>query len=159
MKHAILLLGLIGAAFACRESKPPPVPEEAIEREILAKGEDVVRALNEADIDLLLRDFLRSDSARFLIDGVTLRGYDAISTAFRSLPDRRKNLDLEVEREEVQVLSETVALHIVEFREEVTLVNDSSYTDRGVWSTLYRKRNGDWTLVMVHESHLPENRE
>ncbi len=117
-------------------------------------GESVVRALNEADTETLVRDYWKSDSALFLIDGNKIEGYDKIRSAMEDIPNRRKNLVLEVDNERVIILSDNTALHVVQFHEQVTHLDDSISKGKGVWSTVYKKIKDDWKIIMVHESHL-----
>jgi ketosteroid isomerase-like protein len=128
--------------------------EDDVKQEILKLGESVVRALNEADTETLLRDFWKSDSTLFLIDGIKIEGYEAIRSALEGIPTRRKDLVLDVDNEQVIILSENIALHVVQFHEKVIHMDDSISRGQGVWSTLYKKIQDDWKIIMVHESHI-----
>ncbi|MDZ7693620.1 MAG: DUF3225 domain-containing protein [Balneolaceae bacterium] len=154
MKYSIYLLGLFLVCSACREADHTDINTDAIEQEILSMGNDVVQALNEANIDDLVRDFWQSDYTLFMIDGVKVQGYENILGVMQQIPNRRKDLDLEVVDEQVYVLSNNTAVHVVEFREEVTHLDDSISEGEGLWNTVYNKMEGEWKIVMVHESHL-----
>lgn len=153
MRQTILLSGAFLFILSCTEVSDNPYDKEKIKQEIQNLGEDVVWALNEANTDTLIRDFRKSDSTLFLIDGFKIQGYDNIRSSLEGIPERRKNLDLDVDDEQVLVLSEDMAIHVVEFHEEVTYMNDSISRGQGIWSTFYRKMNDEWKIIMVHESH------
>ena len=57
MKYSIYLLLLILICPACRETDNTDINRNAIEQKILSMGNDVVLALNESNIDDLVRDF------------------------------------------------------------------------------------------------------
>ena len=154
MRYSIYLLGLLLVCSACRGVDHTDINTDAIEQEILSMGNDVVQALNEANIDDLVRDFWQSDSTLFMIDGVKVQGYENILGVMEQIPNRRKDIDLKVVDEQVYVLSNNAAVHVVEFREEVTHVDDSMSEGEGLWNTVYNKMEGEWKIVMVHESHL-----
>jgi uncharacterized protein (TIGR02246 family) len=154
MKYLIYLLGLFLACTACREANHTYMKTDAIEQEIRSMGNDVVQALNEANIDVLVRDFWQSDSTLFMIDGMKVQGYENIRSVMEEIPNRRKDLELEVEDEQVYVLSNNAAVHVIKFQEEVTHLDDSISEGEGLWNTVYKKMEGEWKIVMVHESHL-----
>ncbi|MDZ7716475.1 MAG: nuclear transport factor 2 family protein [Balneolaceae bacterium] len=156
MKYSIYLLGLLLICSACREADHTNINTDAIEQEILSMGSDVVQALNEANIDDLVRDFWQSDSTLFMINGMKVQGYESIMGVMEQIPNRRKDLDLKVEDEQVYVLSNNAAVHVVKFREVVTRLDDSISESEGVWNTVYKKMDDGWKIVMVHESH-PRN--
>jgi ketosteroid isomerase-like protein len=154
MRTLFLIPGLLFALASCTNNKT--IPESVIRDEILSKGNDIVRALNEADIKGLYKDFWQSESALFLIDGMKVEGYDQIKSIMEGIPNMRKDLDLTVENEEVYVLSEKIAIHLVEFKERKTLLNDSISEGQGLWTTVFKKIDDEWKVIMVHESHVRE---
>ena len=154
MKQIVILLGIFLFIFSCKEVRNDVFDNNKVKQEIMNLGESVVTALNEANTDILIRDFWKSDSTLFLIDGMKIEGYSNIKSSLERIPTRRKNLDLFVDDEQVIVLSENMAIHIVEFHQEVTHMNDTISKGQGIWSTLYKKKQGDWKIVMLHESHL-----
>ncbi|GGD83361.1 YybH family protein [Planktosalinus lacus] len=154
MKQVALLLGVFLIHFSCTDTKENFYNEDSVKQEILQLGALIVLALNEGDTETLIRDFWQSDSALFLIDGNKIQGYENILSVLNGIPTRRKDLVLDVDHEEVVVLSENMALHIVEFQEKITHMNDTTSRGQGVWSTLYKKIEDNWKIIMVHESHL-----
>ena len=154
MKQILLLFGIILYICSCTDKKKTSCDKVTIEQEILQLGKSVVWALNEANTDTLIRDFWQSDSALFLIDGFRVQGYERIRSLLKGIPNRRKKLVLDVDDEMVLVLTENMAIHVVEFNQKVTHMNDSISTDKGIWSTVYKKMQDDWKIIMVHESHL-----
>ncbi|MEX0997442.1 MAG: hypothetical protein WDZ45_10370 [Flavobacteriaceae bacterium] len=154
IKQTALLLGVFIFLFSCTENKESFYDENEVKQEILEHGASIVRALNEGDTETLIRDFWKSDSTLFLIDGNKIQGYEQILSVLEGIPARRKDLVLDVDHEEVIVLSKHTALHIVDFQEKVTHMNDSVSKGQGVWSTLYKKIQNDWKVIMVHESHI-----
>ena len=154
MKQIALLLGVLLFFFSCTKTEENSYKEDEIKQEILKLGESVVQALNEADIETLTRDFWESDSTLFLINGNKIEGYENILAAMEEIPTRRKDLNLNVDNEQVLILSDNMAIHVVEFNEEITRMDDSISRSQGVWSTLYKKIQDDWKIVMVHESHI-----
>ena len=89
-----------------------------------------------------------------MIDGIKVQGYENIRGVMEQIPNRRKDLELELVDEQVYVLSHNTAVHVVEFREKVTHMDDSVSEGEGLWNTIYNKMEGEWKIVMVHESHL-----
>ncbi len=154
MKQTALLFGVFLVIFSCTETKKNSYNEDDVKQEILELGASVVLALNEGDTETLIRDFWKSDSALFIIDGNKIEGYEKISSVMKGIPNRRKDLVLNVDKEQVIVLSKNMALHVVEFHEKVTHMDGSISKGQGVWSTLYKKIRDDWKIIMVHESHL-----
>lgn len=157
MKTILAFLVTAFLLVGCGQPEPSEkkINKEEIETNIKDLGGDVVWALNEANMDTLIKDFWQSEDALFMIDGMTIKGYSNIENVIRSLPQRRKNLELNVDNEEVIIYSKDLAVHIVQFNETVTLNNDSTYSDTGVWSSLFQKIDGEWKTIMVHESHRP----
>ncbi len=154
MKQIALLLGVFLLIFSCTETGENSYNEDDVKQEILKLGESVVQALNEADTETLIRDFWKSDSALFLIDGLKIEGYEEIQSVLEGIPTRRKDLVLDVDNEQVIILSEDMALHVVEFHEKIIHMDDNISRGQGVWSTLYKKIQDDWKIIMVHESHV-----
>ncbi len=154
MKQIVIFLGVFIFLISCKEAINNTYDKDKIQKQILDLGRSVVWGLNETNTDTLIRDFWKSDSAMFLIDGMKIEGFNNIQSALEGIPDRRKKLDLDVHNEKVLVLSGNMAIHVVEFHEKVTHMNDSISTGQGIWSTFYKKMQGDWKIIMVHESHL-----
>ncbi|MEJ2006092.1 MAG: hypothetical protein P8X57_14270 [Cyclobacteriaceae bacterium] len=157
LRFAISVLLVIVIIGACN----PQHEESAFDREAMALeignlGNDIVQALNEQDSEILIRDFRKSDSISFLIDGMVFEGYEAISSLMERLPSGRKAHELNVVNERVQIIDENAGIHIVEFSERVTLQNDSVVVGNGVWSAVYHRKPAGWEIVMVHESHQRE---
>lgn len=153
MKQITLFLGVLLFIFSSTEAQENSFNEDELKQEILKLGESVVRALNEADTETLVKVFWKSDATLFLIDGNKIEGYDRIRSAMEGIPKRRKGLVLNVDNEEVVILSENSAIHLVEFHEKVIHLDDSISRGQGIWSTVYKKIEGDWKIIMVHESH------
>lgn len=147
-------LGMLFLIVSCNEIETGSYDEGEVNMEIQKLGEDIVWALNEANTDTLMRDFWHSESTTFMIDGNKVEGYENIKSVIEQIPNRRKNLDLEVDDERILVLSEDIAIQIVEFHEEITHMNDSISTGQGIWSTVYQQMGDQWKIIMVHESHL-----
>lgn len=154
MRQVLFLLGFLIFFYSCEEERKDSYDTVKIKQEILDKGASVVWGLNEANADTLVKDFWKSDSTMFLIDGMKIKGYEKISAGLSGMLTQRKKMDLEVDNEEVVIVSEDMAIHVVEFSQEVTQLNDSIISGQGIWSTFYKKMQGDWKIVMVHESHL-----
>lgn len=156
MKNIIVAL-LIFGVFSCSDSKNTSQEASDVKAEIRSLGADVITAINEnASGEILYRDFWQSDSTLFLIDGQKIIGYSQIKAVMQQLPEMRKNVVLEPFNEEVYILSEQLAVHLVEFDERKTLMNDSITVKKGLWTTLYKKIDGDWKIMLVHESHVIE---
>ena len=154
MKQIALLFAVSLFHCSCAAAGESSFNEDEVRQEILKLGGDIVQALNDADIETLTRDFWESDSTLFLINGMKIEGYERIRSMLEMIPSRRKGLVLDVDSEQVIVLSENTALHVVEFHEEITRMDDSTSKGQGVWSTLYKKMEDGWKIVMVHESHV-----
>lgn len=129
--------------------------EEKVTQVIMDKARSVVWALNESNADTLLRDFWRSDSAKFILNGRVVNGYEEIAGRLQGAMDFRKEFELTVSEEEVMVLSPESAIHVAQFRQVTTTHQDSVRIDNGTWTALYRKIGNDWKVVMVHESYFP----
>jgi hypothetical protein len=154
LRYFIFMILIIALTGSCT-----PQPEEfTADRDTMAieirnLGNDIVQGLNNRDSRVLIRDFRKSDSISFLIDGMVIQGYDSISSLMEKLPASRKAHKLNVVNERVQIIDENVGIHIVEFNERVTLLNDSIVEGSGVWSAIYHRKPAGWEIVMVHESH------
>lgn len=145
---------MLSALFACTSPTENSFSDADIKTEILSLGGDVITALNEnTSGEILYRDFWQSDSALFLIDGQKVKGYQTIKEIMQQLPQTRKGVLIDPFNEEVYVLSENMAIHLVEFDEVKTHLNDSITEKKGLWTTLYKKIGGEWKIIMVHESH------
>ena len=155
-RTSISVLFLILLFHACNSPKKENhFDRDKMAEEIRSLGNDIVEALNNRDAEILIRDFRKSDSISFLIDGSVIGGYESISGLMQQLPASRKSHELNVENERVQIINENVGIHIVEFNERVTLLNDSIVEGSGVWSAIYHRKPAGWEIVMVHESHRP----
>ncbi|MDX1684235.1 MAG: hypothetical protein R3275_03305 [Saprospiraceae bacterium] len=153
MKNLVLFSVIIFLFVACTQVEKESYDPETVKEQVRYLGNDIVQALNDNDPETLMRDFWKSESALFMIDGNWIQGHSNISKAIESIPQRRKAMDLKVDKDRVIVYSEEMAAHIVEFNQRVTMPNDSIVSGQGVWSTLYKKIDGDWKIVLVHESH------
>lgn len=154
MKKIFFLL-FVFSLYSCTTGESNSVTESAIKSEILSLGGEVITALNENESgEILYRDFWQSDAALFLIDGQKVKGYSKIKEIMQQLPQMRKNVVIDPFNEEVLVLSDHMALHLVEFDETKIHLNDSITEKKGLWTTLYKKIDDAWKIVMVHESHV-----
>ncbi len=152
MKRIFPFVWLILALSYCNE---PFEANDNIRAEILIKGKSITWALNEGNVDTLMDQYWQSDSALFVINGRQIEGYDQIENRLIQSLEYRKNLDLDVSSEDVMILSPTSATHIVRFKQSITDLNDNESKSIGIWTAIYRKIDGNWKAVLVHESYYP----
>ncbi len=82
-----------------------------------------------------------------------MRGYEQILSGFKQGLGSRKNTSLDLLSEEVVVLDRHAAMHLAKFTNTMTLANDSILKVAGHWSAVFKKINGQWKVVHVHESY------
>lgn len=155
---AIFTLVLLGCNPGDHPKKPTqmtPEETEMIKNEISTLMEVVVEGLETNDPDKLFRDFWRSDSASFYLNGMAMQGYDEIIGGFSQGMESRKNTKMTLSSEEIVVLDKNAAMHLAEFTNSMILTNDSTMTVKGYWSAVFKKINGQWKVVHVHESFNP----
>lgn len=152
-KYLLIIFILIPVLNSCVESISTDYA--SIRNEILSKGNSVVWALNNGNVDTLINDFWDDDSALFLINGRKIQGYGQIKNRLIESLKYRKKLELRVVTEDVLILSPSSATHVVEFDQTITGLNDSTSNSRGTWTAVYQKINEDWKAVFVHESYYP----
>lgn len=155
MKLLISLLILMMLAGACMDNQSDTFDAAQVEQEILQEAQDVVWGLNNNHADTLMAQFWQSDSAMFMIDGRRIQGYEQIGQGLRGAMSQRKSMDLSLTAEDVMVLSPESAIHIADFEQTVTNMEDSTTSASGTWAAVYKKVDGEWEVVLVHESHLP----
>ena len=126
-----------------------------VRNRILASGQIVVNALNEGNVEALLGEYWQSDSAMFIINGRQIKGYDQIGKRLAESIKYRKKMELVVTSEDVLIHSMISATHIVEFKQTITALDDTISKSEGIWTAVYRKINGAWKAVYVHESYYP----
>ncbi|WP_224491290.1 YybH family protein [Robertkochia flava] len=138
--------------------KPEMLTQEEvtqIRQEIMKHMEGVVEGIETNDPEKLFRDFWRSDSATFFLNGVQMKGFDQIMNGFSQGMETRKNTNLELTAEEIVVLDRHAAMHLAEFTNAMQLANDTTVTVAGYWSAVFKKLDGQWKVVHVHESFNP----
>ena len=150
MKWTFLLLGLLTASVIWGQTD-----NQAIEEQIRAQGLKIVEALNKPDLQFLVGDFHQSDESVFIINGYKMVGYEAIKNAILGIPNRRKSIEVTVKSDKVMVLGPESAMHIVDFAQVETALDDSVSTAEGTWTSVYRKFDDEWKVVLVHESYFP----
>lgn len=132
-----------------------PEQTEAIKSEIKGHMEVVIEGLETNDPDKLFRDFWQSDGATFYLNGMAMTGYDKILDGFRQGMKSRQNTKITLNSEEIMVLGPGVAMHLAEFTNDMILENDSTVALKGYWSAVFRKIDGQWKVIHVHESFNP----
>lgn len=129
--------------------------EDQIKKEIRAHMEVVMDGLLTNDPEKLFRDFWRSDSVSFYLNGMEMKGYDQIIDGFSQGMTTRKNTAIELTDESVMVLGRNAAMHLTGFTNEMIMTNDSVVKVAGYWSAVFKRINGEWKVVHVHESFNP----
>ena len=129
--------------------------KEEIRKEIRIHMDSVIKGLNTNDPELIFADFWRSDSTRFMLNGHELKGYDQIVDAFRQGVATRKNTEVTLHDDEVMVLDRNSAMHLAGFTNAMILENDSMVRLEGYWNAVFKKMEGQWKVVLVHESYNP----
>ena len=157
MKYLLIFTLLITGLNSCVESEKTVQATDvnSIRNELLSKGKSIVWALNEGNVDTLMHDFWKSDSAFFLINGRKIQGYEQIKNRLIESMKYRKKLELMALTEDVIILSPSSATHVVEFSQAITDLNDSTSNYKGAWTAAYQKINDEWKVVFVHESYYP----
>lgn len=153
----ILLVSACDQSGAQQEATLTAEERATITAEINTMMTVVIKGLNTNDPDLIFKDFWKSDSALFVLNGNALKGYDQIIGAFRADVSQRQNTELTIHEDYVEVLGKNAALHQASFTNGMVMANDSTMTVAGHWSSLFRKINGEWKVILVHESFNPVN--
>lgn len=145
------LLFIIPAASFCQHNQT--FDRNTIEKNIKSLGHDVVRDLNELDTVGLMSHFHQSESTLFVIDGMKMKGYGQIRAGLGFHTAQIMERELIILDQSVEVLSPDMAIQVVEFTDEVTPREGETATSKGTWTSLYKKMDDGWKVVMVHESH------
>ncbi|MBL7473985.1 YybH family protein [Robertkochia sediminum] len=152
---ALVLPGCNGGGHHEERKQLTPEESEAVKSEIKALMAVVIEGLETNDPDKLFRDFWRSDSASFYLNGMAMQGYDEIIGGFSQGMESRQNTKMTLSSEEIVVLDRDAAMHLAEFTNSMVLTNDSTMTVKGYWSAVFKKINEQWKVVHVHESFNP----
>lgn len=151
----LVLLGCNRGGHHEEQMQITPEETEAVKSEIKALMAVVIEGLETNDPDKLFRDFWRSDSASFYLNGMAMQGYDEIIGGFSQGMESRQNTKITLTSEEIMVLSPEVAMHLAEFTNDMIMENDSIVALKGYWSAVFKKIDGQWKVVHVHESFNP----
>ena len=125
----------------------------AFEKEIEAHGKMIVKALNKADTAALLKDFVKTDQAFFVMNGRGSYGYDAVQAGLKTGVGARKSIKVTVKDESITILDHNTAVQIVHFQDVTTGLDDSKTAHEGIWTAFYQKIDGELKVVGVHESY------
>ena len=115
-------------------------------------GQLVEWAINHNRLDSLMKDFWQSDSAYFMANGRMLKGYEAI---YKSFQRDRSGLSIKLTEAQAVLLSPDIGIHLAKFDQTNTDSIGKEKHFKGVWSAHYKKIDGKWKVIGVHESLRP----
>lgn len=157
--YVLLFAGLVlGSCTGQPETDKAPAAlsreqESQISQEIMQKMATVIEGIRTGDQEKIFGDFQRSDSVSFMLNGLQLEGFDQIMEAFSQGAETRTTVQFEVVSEQVVVLDQHAAMHLAGFNNQLQLANDSIVTESGYWTAVFKKIDGAWKVVHVHESY------
>ena len=157
MRFAIFCAFLLLAAC-----QPTPAPEmtdtqrAAIEQVIRQQGEEYLASCASLDANRMFAHFAEDD-ASYVYNGVVDSSYEAISNHCRRVESMRE-LQGEWDQVRVYVLSPDAAVFHGKFHVLHTYSDGKTkYFPEAFWTVLYKHRDGEWKMVLVHSSWDPSS--
>ena len=143
-----LSIALCALFMSCATSNR--LDTETEEQAIRSILETQVIDWNAGDIDSFMQGYWASDSLRFASGNAFRQGWQETLERYKtSYPDKRAMGELTFELYEVNVLSQDAATVFGRFH----LKRDASIGDlTGLFTLIFRKKNGSWVVVHDHTS-------
>jgi uncharacterized protein (TIGR02246 family) len=126
-----------------------------IEQAIKQQAEDYFSALRTLNIELLMSHFAKDD-LNFIVNGVLYSSYEAVLKLASEMAADLKSWEGGWDKVRVRVLSpDTVLFHGTFHAAMTNSAGQVRKSSEAFWTALYERRDGDWQMILVHQSYRP----
>ncbi|MBS1681919.1 MAG: nuclear transport factor 2 family protein [Bacteroidetes bacterium] len=140
----LILLSIVSCTSNSKQAKMDKTSDDVAIRQVL---NNQVVAWNNADIETFMQGYWKSDSILFIGSKIT-SGWDSTLTRYKkSYPDKAAMGSLRFEILKMDFIAADACLVTGNFF--LTREHDNPH---GIFTLLFRKKNGNWVIVYDHTS-------
>ena len=155
----ICMAALALLVTGCASPEMTDAQRTAIEQIVRQQGEEYLASLATLDADRLMAHFAKDDLS-LMANGVHYPSYEVVSDLVRNFLSKLRDTQGGWDQVRVYVLGPDAAVfhgtaHILHTYTDGKIINFPEV----LWTALYERREGEWKMVLVHESYRPPSTE
>jgi len=145
---------LVLLTAACQAPEMTDEQRAAIAREIMDAANDFVAGLSTLDGDSFVAPFTDAGDLVYVDAGRIYPDRDALRNAFAGFASRQERIGGTWDPTHVVVLGPDGAAFTGVFNAEVVdTAGVPQWTNGKIWTFVFQRRDGEWTIVHAHESN------
>lgn len=153
-------LFLVVATASCQQARAPTADaqRQAVAQEVRGLGDSLVAHLRRLDAETYLAQLADNDG--YAENGVFYPTRDSLLSAVGHFPKMFTSLDVGWDGvPRITVLGPDAAVFSGRFHEAAQPVTGPAMKLHGVWTGVYQRVSGRWSIVQAHESWVPDQPE
>jgi len=158
MKNFLISLFMI-LITGCANQAPKPltdVEKETIKNDVKKELLGMIEACNKIDIETALTYFLDSPDFSCIVPDGGIMDFAQFKKANEDMFNAAKSIKNTIVKEDIKVLGNDQVLDIWQYNAEIILNSGEKFVyDKATVTCLYKKIEGVWKIVFMHESSLP----
>ena len=154
MREKLGLLALAGL-MACQPAKPTTMTDAqkaALGDSVKAVATGMVDKMNKGDMTSGYAMYSTAANARFIENGMTYPNVDAMKKMSADMGPAMESMKITPDAVDAIVLGPDAVMINSPFHLTAKVKGKPAYTAQGVWSGVFAREGGKWTLVSTHES-------
>jgi len=152
-------LAALAMLSACASPEMTDAQRTTIEQIVRQQGEEYLASVATHDADRVMAHFAKDDFS-LIVNGVHYPSYEVVSDLERNFLSKLRDTQGGWDQVRVYVLGPDAAVfhgtaHILHTYTDGKIINFPEI----FWTALYKHRDGEWKMVLVHESYRPPSTE